>query len=171
MSKFAPSRQTTRLAVGGLLTAMVFLFTYFIKIPAPPSGYIHLGDGIIFLAGEIIGPFAAVCAGLGSALADVAGGYAVYAVPTLAIKAAMGAIAGLTLGGASDRGLTLRRAAALVLSEAMMVGGYALAESWMFGGASAAAAIPMNLIQGAAGIVIGIPLCALGERLKPRLMI
>ncbi|GHU67141.1 membrane protein [Clostridia bacterium] len=167
MNERKSSTQTTRLAVGGLLTALIFIFTYFIKLPAPPNGYIHLGDGIIFLAGTMIGPFAAVCAGLGSALADMAGNYVVYIVPTFAIKAVMGAIAGLMLPGAH----WFKRLVALLLAEIVMVGGYALVETWMFGGAAALAAIPMNLIQGAAGVLLGMPLCALGSRLKPRLMI
>jgi uncharacterized membrane protein len=149
------------------MTAMVFIFTFFIKIPAPPNGYIHPGDGIIFLAGEILGPIGAVCAGLGSALADLAGGYAAYAAPTFVIKAAMGLLAGLTLPGAG----WARRAAALTLAEIIMVGGYALADTLLFGGAAAAASVMMNLVQGAAGILLGMPLCAMGARLKPRLMI
>jgi uncharacterized membrane protein len=146
---------------------MIFLFTFIIKIPAPPNGYIHPGDGIIFLAGEILGPIGSICAGLGSALADAAGGYAAYCAPTFLIKAAMGLLAGLTLPGAK----WLRRAASLILAELIMVGGYALADTWMFGGAAAAASLPMNLVQGAAGVILGMPLCAMGERLRPSLMI
>jgi uncharacterized membrane protein len=85
----------------GLFTALVFILTFFLKIPVPyTSGYIHLGDSMIYLSVIVLGPvFGAFASGIGSMLADIAGGYVQYAVPTLIIKAIMAFIMGLILSG------------------------------------------------------------------------
>ena len=75
----------------GVMTALVFVGTFIITIPIPfGNGYIHLGDGFVFLAGIFLGPiYGALAAGLGSALADLQAGYAIWAFPTFLIKALM----------------------------------------------------------------------------------
>ena len=79
-----------------LMTAFVFITTSVIKIPIPfTNGYIHAGDTAIFLGGILLGPVhGAVAAGIGSAMADLLGGYAHWALPTLLIKGLMGFIVG-----------------------------------------------------------------------------
>lgn len=83
----------------GLMTALVLIATLFLKVPVPfTNGYVHLGDSMIFVAALILGwRGGAFAAGVGSALADVLGGYAHWALPTLIIKAIMGAIIGLCI--------------------------------------------------------------------------
>jgi uncharacterized membrane protein len=81
----------------GLMMALVTLATSFIKIPTT-NGYIHLGDGFIFLSAIVLGPFyGAFAAGAGSMFADVLGGYAQWALPTLLIKSAMAMLMGLII--------------------------------------------------------------------------
>lgn len=58
----------------GATTALVIVATAFIKIPTL-NGYIHLGDGIILVAGALLGPFAFIPSAVGSALADYISGY------------------------------------------------------------------------------------------------
>ena len=79
-----------------LMTAFVFITTSVIKIPIPfTNGYIHAGDTAIFLGGILLGPVhGAVAAGIGSAMADLLGGYAHWALPTLLITGLMGFIVG-----------------------------------------------------------------------------
>lgn len=79
-----------------LMTAFVFITTSVIKIPIPfTNGYIHAGDTAIFLGGILLGPVhGALAAGIGSAMADLLGGYAHWALPTLLIKGFMGLIVG-----------------------------------------------------------------------------
>lgn len=79
-----------------LMTAFVFITTSIIKIPIPfTNGYIHAGDMCIFISGILLGPlYGSVAAGVGSALADLLGGYAHWVIPTLIIKTAMGMIIG-----------------------------------------------------------------------------
>lgn len=85
----------------GLMTALVFVLTFLIKIPVPyTSGYIHLGDSMIYISVMILGPvFGAFASGVGSMLADIVGGYVQYALPTLIIKSLMAFIMGLVLSG------------------------------------------------------------------------
>ena len=73
-----------RYCFNGLSIAIVFIATLFIKVPNALDGYFNLGDGFILLFASILDPFLAfLVGGLGSALADVAGGYAYYFIPTL----------------------------------------------------------------------------------------
>lgn len=86
-----------KLTYTGLMTAIVLLATLVIKIPVSfTNGYIHLGDSMVFLAAILLGwKYGAFAAGVGSALADVIGGYAHWALPTLIIKALMAIIVGI----------------------------------------------------------------------------
>ncbi|NDL67982.1 ECF transporter S component [Anaerotalea alkaliphila] len=79
-----------------IMMALVFVGTYVVKIPIPmTNGYIHPGDSMVFLSGLILGPvYGAAAAGIGSALADLVGGYPHWILPTLVIKALMAAIVG-----------------------------------------------------------------------------
>lgn len=68
--------------------ALVFVMTFFIKIPVF-SGYVHPGDGAGYAFSFLLAsPYAAFFLALSQALADVMGGYAVYAPFTLIIKSA-----------------------------------------------------------------------------------
>ena len=85
----------------GLMTALIFAFTFVFHIPVPyTSGYIHLGDSMIYISVIVLGPFfGAFASGVGSMLADLLSGYAQYALPTLIIKSIMALIMGLLLSG------------------------------------------------------------------------
>lgn len=69
-----------------MFAALIFLLTYFVKLPAG-RGYIHIGDTMIYLAACFLPtPFAMLSAGIGGALADIFGGYIQYILPTFIIK-------------------------------------------------------------------------------------
>ncbi len=73
-----------------IFTAFVFVATTFLKIPLAVTGYVHLGDAVILLACVFLPfPYAAAAAAVGSALADILGGYVSYAPITLIIKFVM----------------------------------------------------------------------------------
>jgi len=92
-------RKTRKYVLTGLMTALVFILTYTFKVPVPyTSGYIHLGDSMIYLSVLVLGPiFGAFASGVGSMMADILAGYSQYAIPTLVIKALMALIMGLML--------------------------------------------------------------------------
>ena len=91
------SSKLRKMTYTGLMTALVFVATGLIPhIPIPfSSGYVHIGDSMIFIAAILFGwKVGAIVGGIGSALADIFLGAAVWALPTLIIKAIMGAIVG-----------------------------------------------------------------------------
>jgi uncharacterized membrane protein len=155
-----------KITYGGILSAVVMLATYAITIPIPNSmGYFNLGDGVIFGISAIMGPFAAICAALGSALADLAYSAPIYIPGTFIIKGCMGLLAGSVL----KRRPNLRWYAQIVLfavCELIMVGGYFLYETLLFGSGYAIGTVPANLLQGVAGIVLGLAIVPLARRVK-----
>jgi uncharacterized membrane protein len=148
-------------AQAGIMAALVAVSTYAVQVPIPATkGYLNFGDIMIFVSaltfGPIVGGFAG---GVGSALSDVASGYASTFAPfTLVIKGAEGIIAGLIANRLSRK----RDIFAVVIAGIEMVSGYFLAE--FFGlseGWAAATEIPFNILQIAAGGAIGIPIAIL----------
>lgn len=146
------------------MAAVIAVMTGVIKLPVPATGgYVHPGDGAIFLAASLMGSFAALPAAIGSALADILGGYAAYALPTALIKGCMGYLAGKLMGG---KALSFRNALVFILCEAIMITGYFAFEWAMYGVAAAIGAVGPNLIQGAAGVILGCVLSGAGNALK-----
>ena len=147
---------TKRIALAGVLAALVFVATIFVRIPIPATeGYINLGDAVILMCSYLLGPFAAIPAAIGSGLGDLMSGYAHYIIPTVLIKGTMGLVAGYILSRKSSLPV---RITAFVLAEIIMIGGYFAYETFIYGFAAAAAGIPFNGIQGAAGIAIATSL-------------
>ena len=152
---------TRLIAFAGIGAALVFVATYSVRIPLPATeGYLNLGDAVILLLSYILGPLAFFPAAVGSALGDLVAGYAQYIIPTFIIKGSMALFAGLVLKKVSGSNISLiRRILAFTGAELIMVGGYFLFESlpFMYGPAAAALSVPFNLIQGAAGILVAVP--------------
>ncbi len=142
-----------RLVVSALLASFVCVATMIIQIPNGIGGYFNLGDSVVLLCGWLLGPvYGALAAGIGSALADVFSPYAIYAPATFVIKLAMAVVAFYVVKALAAK----RRLAAIVsgiAAEFVMICGYCLFEgAVLYNFASAFAAIPSNLLQGAAGI-------------------
>ena len=156
---------TARLAICGMMAALIFVATYFIKLPmVMTNGYVHLGDGFILLAASMLGWAAVPAAALGSMLADLMGGYAVYLLPTFIIKGAVAAVAVLAMRASHE----CLRVLGLIIAEAVMVGGYFVVE-WLilgYGIAGASASLLGNCMQGLSGVVIGLLLIPLMKRVK-----
>lgn len=85
---------TLDIAIIGLMSALVFVGTYFFKIPSP-FGYTHLGDCMIILTVCLFGTRRGILAGvIGAGLSDFIGGYAVWVLPTMVLKGLWAWIAG-----------------------------------------------------------------------------
>lgn len=156
------------LAYGGMLAALVFVATAFFKLPVSVTqGYIHLGDGFILLGASLLGWAAVPAAAIGSALADLLGGYTLYILPTFLIKGAVAAVAVWAVKGGKPYWFTVL---GLIVAEAVMVAGYFLVE-WLclgYGLAAAAGAILPNCVQGLSGVIIGAALIPVMKRVKVR---
>ncbi|MCR5481913.1 MAG: ECF transporter S component [Clostridia bacterium] len=147
-----------------LLTGLIFLATVIIRVPVPfTQGYVHLGDAVIFMAVIVLGcRRGALAAALASALADIIGGFAMWAPWSFAIKGGMAIVAGLVIAG-----LAKTKAGALngicteitgfLLGGIFMTGGYFVAEWFTYGSAQTAAIeIPWNIAQMGVGTVIAV---------------
>ncbi|MDO5017892.1 MAG: ECF transporter S component [Lagierella massiliensis] len=148
-------KNTKNLVYAALMTALVTIGTMFITVPSPRSGgYLNLGDAFIHLSSFLFGPYIGLMAGgIGSALADIFGGYAHYAIPTLIIKGSMGLCVGLAQRKA--KGLRFNTILALVVAELIMVFGYYITNMFFAGTIYVGiASIPSDMVQGGFGILL-----------------
>ena len=86
-----------KIVLAALFAAFACVATMSIRIPTPGTGgYIHPGDAVVILSGIILGPhWGLLAAGIGSALADLLGGYFIYVPITFVIKGVVAFAAGL----------------------------------------------------------------------------
>ena len=76
--------------MSAMLASLTCVATMIIKIPTPLHGYANLGDCIVLLSAFLMPVSYGFCAAaIGSALADVLSGYAMYAPATFIIKGLM----------------------------------------------------------------------------------
>ncbi len=156
------------LAVTAVMTAIVFVLTSMVRVPTPARGYIHLGDAGVFFSAFAFGPWiGAVAGGLGTFLADVAGGFPQWAVFSLLIHGLQGWVVGWTgQRWQGVAGLLLPT----VLGGVIVVVGYFLAGILLSGVGAAVGELPMNIIQVAAGAVVGVPLYVAVRQAYPPLL-
>lgn len=155
-----------RLVLLSLFTAAIAVTTAYLSIPNGFGGYIHLGDGIIFMAAMLLGPAGAISAGIGSGVADLLVGFAVYSPATFVIKGIMGALVGVLYrrkGGALSFMMNI---VLFILAEIIMVVGYFGYELILYGFEGALAGVPANAIQACAGIVIGAVFTPFVKKIK-----
>ena len=160
--------KTKRIVITALMAAMVCVATMVIKIPSPLKGYLNIGDCIVLLCGWLLAPgYGFLAAGLGSALADMFSGYITYAPATFLIKGVMALIAFACFKLMNQRiGKLPSQIIGAVLAEIIMVLGYYVFEGFMYGFIPSAVNIPANAVQGTAGLILGIILVKVFERLK-----
>lgn len=145
-----------------LFTALVVIATAVLQI-SYGKGYVNLGDGVIFASAAVLGPLAAVVGGVGSALADWLAGYSVYIPATLVIKAIMGLLAAKLIADAGKP--SAKNIFVYALAEVVMVGGYFVYETVLYGMPTATVSLLPNAIQGVFGIVIGTILAPITRRI------
>ena len=146
-----------------LLAALTCAATMIIQIPSPLQGYLNPGDCMVLCCGWLLGPvYGFLAAGIGSGLADLFSGYGLYAPATFVIKGVMAAVA-YGLYTLCPRG-TLSRIGSAVVAEAVMIGGYFLFESVLYGFGAAAVNVLPNLVQGLAGLILGVLLAECLQR-------
>lgn len=147
-----------KLALSAMFAALVCIATMIIKIPSPLKGYVNLGDCIVLLCGWILpAGYGFLAAGIGSALADVFSGYAMYAPATFIIKGLVALVAYVIFKILSKK---LKEFSARLISgvaaELVMIIGYFLFEGFMYGFVPSLTNITANAVQGIAGIILGI---------------
>lgn len=157
-------RDVQNIVIGALGISMVFLATFLIKIPNGIQGYFNLGDGFIFIFASMVSPLTAfLIGGVGSALADAAGGYGMYVIFTLIIKGCEGLFLAYMLKRVSSLPLKI---CFLGIASLIMVGGYFLADayinqSWQL----SLTGVPANILQAVIGIIIAVSTMPMQKKL------
>ena len=167
-----------RIILASVFAAMTTVLTFYVKIPVQ-NGYLHIGDGIIYIAACLLPtPAAMLCGALGGCLADLLGGYTLYILPTFIIKGLLT----LTFDSKSKKILTKRNILALAVGAVITVGGYYLADAVIISYSSAESfksvlfspvpwtsaisGLVSNLIQAAASSAVFIALATALDRIK-----
>lgn len=148
---------TKELVFSALMTALVFVATYLPHIPIP-LGYAHLGDAVIFLLALLAPRRSALFAAcIGSALADLLGGFAIWIVPTLVIKFVMAEIVYRIARRGDSIAPRASVIAALLLSSLWMAAAYTLAGALLYASMSAAlASSPGLLMEGVVNAALAL---------------
>ena len=153
-----------RLIFAALFAAIIFVATSYLKLPLPVMGYVHLGDGIIFLAATLLPmPYAIGAAAIGAAFADLAAGYTQYILATFILKALTAAF----FSSKKGKSVSLRNLIALIPAVIINVGGYYLFEALIYQSfVSPLASIPFNAVQSVCGGIIFVLLGAIIDKTK-----
>lgn len=149
-----------KLVFAALFAALSCAATMSIRIPTPGTGgYIHPGDAIVILSGVLLGPvYGGLAGGIGSAMADLIGGYFIYVPITFIIKGTIALLCGLTYQRIAKSSRSRYAAVAIggFIDIVLVTGGYYLCEIWLYGASGALASVPANLVQGISGLVIAL---------------
>lgn len=151
---FDKKHNTQQLLLRAIFASLTLIATLFIRLPIPSGqGYINAGDIILMLVGLLMGPSNGFWVGaIGSGLADMLAGYAIYMPFTFIIKGLQGFLAGWLFNK------TKRKLLSTLLAGLWMAIGYLLADCLIYGFSLAIVAFPLNLLQGLLGAVAAVVL-------------
>jgi uncharacterized membrane protein len=156
-------------ALLALFIALVAVSTMIVRVPIPQTnGYLNLGDSMVLLAATFFSPVGGfIAGGIGSALADVLGGYPQWAPWTLVIKGIESLIMfGLaSLLGIVRNKITWKLAACFCIATTWMVFGYFFAEFIMYDRMAALAEVPANILQAVGSVVLATLLLPVFSRI------
>ncbi len=149
------SKQIRNLCLTAMFGAIICILTIYVRIPTH-TGYTHIGDSFIYLAGSILpAPYAAFAGALGAALADGLTGYYIWILPSIVIKT----LTALCFTAKAKKILCKRNLFALAPAFILCAAGYYLAECLMTGNFVAPlAGIPGYIVQVAISAVIYVVL-------------
>ena len=100
VERSVPENKTRKIilniAIMGIFAALETIMTATVSIPIPATtGYFNVGEGIIYFAAILFGPYIGAFVGaVGAGFADVLGGYAIFAPGTFIAKGAEGFVVG-----------------------------------------------------------------------------
>lgn len=150
-----------------VFSAIILFSTMLVKFSTGlGEGYIHFGDCFIYISACVLPfPYCLIAGALGGALADILGGYAVWAIPTAIIKILVALPFALACrNNESNKILNKRTVLMPVISGAITILGYFIAECVLYSVASATLSIIGNSIQAvASGVLFYIVATALDK--------
>ena len=139
------------MCISGIFSALVFVITAYLHIPTY-NGYVHCGDGFIFIAACILPmPYSILVGVLGAMLADLLTGFAIWAPGSMLIKALLA----LLFTCKSKKIITKRNLLMLLPAALISAVGYYLYEALITGSFIASlAGIPGSIVQAAASSIV-----------------
>ena len=139
--------------LSGIFSALVFVITAYLHIPTY-NGYVHCGDGVIFLAACVLPmPYSIIVGALGAMLADLLTGFAIWAPGSMIIKGLLA----LLFTCKPNKIITKRNLVMLLPAALISAVGYYLYEALITGSFIASlAGIPGSIIQAVASSIIFI---------------
>ena len=150
-----------------IFTAIILLSTMLITFSTGlGEGYIHFGDCFIYLTACVLPfPYCLVASALGGALADILGGYAIWAIPTAIIKMLIALPFFLACKNKNASKILNKKTALMpIISGVITILGYFVAECILYSVASATLSLIGNTIQAvASGILFYIVATALDK--------
>ncbi len=151
-------KHTKNITFLSLCTALVIVFTMAVRIPTVTTGgYTNTGDIIVIFSGLILGRMGgAIAGGIGSALADLLGGYPVYVPLTLIAKGGEGFIAGLIGKDMNSDNRFISLFFASLLAGAWMVFFYFIGQWFYFSLPTALTTVIGNIVQALTGIICAL---------------
>lgn len=157
-----------KITLTAVFAAIIAIMTAFIKIPTGINdGYLHFGDSMIYLAGCLLGPYAALAAAIGGGLADVLAGAAEWAIPTAIIKTCNSlpfiiATAYYVKTKEKHKIIHITTVLMTIVSGLITIFGYLLVEGLLYSFASAWTSVPFSIIQAVGSAIVFIVVgCAL----------
>jgi len=157
------------LALLALFMALVAVATMIVRVPIPQTtGYMNLGDSMVLLSGIFFSPALGFMAGgIGSALADIFGGYYQWAPWTLFIKGLEAMLVGFSVKylKINTTRITLFIILCFIVSTAWMVLGYYVTEVFMYDQKAALAEVPANLLQAGGSVILAALLLPIFSRI------
>ena len=150
-------RTALHISLIAVSAALVAVFTIAVRIPVPATaGYISLCDAAVVFVSYAFGPFTGLIAGgLGSAFADLLGGYPQFALLSFIVHGLEALLAGLLVKKNSQSIPTMIVGA--IISLLIVCAGYLLLETlFITTFSSALVEVPMNALQSGVGAVVGL---------------
>ena len=138
------------MCLSGVLCAAVFVTTAYLHIPSN-TGYIHLGDALIYLSACLLPmPYAIFVGSFGAVLADLLSGYTLWAPGTFIIKA----LAVLCFMKHTYKFISVRNLISLIPASLLCVFGYYFYEALLTLSLTVPlASIMGNVVQAVAGSI------------------
>lgn len=156
---------TKKISLYGMLTALTVAVSLIVIIPIPgTNGFITLADTGIYIASLLFGPLGGLTVGAFSGgLIDLVSGYPQWFLFSLLIHGCQGWVAGMFF----ERKLK-SQIVGLILGCLIMIVGYALATSLLYGTGAGLVSIPSNSVQSIFGAVVAVPLSQAIKKALPK---
>lgn len=139
------------MCISGIFSAIVFVVTAYLHIPTY-NGYVHCGDGFIFLAACILPtPYAMLVGAIGALLADLLTGFAIWAPGSVVIKA----LIAMLFSCKAKKIVTVRNSIMLLPAALISIVGYYLYEALITGSFIVSlSGIPGSAVQAVASSIV-----------------